>query len=307
MAYIRKRHWVTYHSKKCKMYLRNDFNFECAYCRMKEKDNVMGEQLFEKDHFVPRQSKAEWDVDAYHNMIYSCCKCNGTKSDQNIEMVLNPCKDDIYEGEHPHILRLGAKDHYKLQAVTAQGQQFIDSLKLNSRFYRKMRQAQAQNEEIRKKIYQLLNEYAKLPFSESDRNMKAYLKNGTLTDEEDDEFRCGISEAGEDVYEVLEKLKEKGIKYQLLFTDNDLDVSMEYCGNIYYCEIRVTDYAGTKKRGPVVEREKIKEWQKTGMACGVLYYYKELNIIELYIYPDEDEKKTGCDSRGRNVHKLRIL
>lgn len=35
------------------MYLRNDFRFECAYCRMKEKDNIMGEQVFEKDHFVP--------------------------------------------------------------------------------------------------------------------------------------------------------------------------------------------------------------------------------------------------------------
>ena len=51
MVYTRKRHWVTYYSEKCKMYLRNDFKFECAYCGMKEKYSVMGEQLFEKDHF----------------------------------------------------------------------------------------------------------------------------------------------------------------------------------------------------------------------------------------------------------------
>ena len=53
---------------------------------------------------------------------------------------------------------------------------------------------------------------------------------------------------------VRAALKEKGIKYKLLFTDNDLDVSVEYCGNTYYCEIRITDYTGTKKTGPVVDK-----------------------------------------------------
>ncbi len=289
MEYIRKRHWVNYYSEKCKMYLRNDFKFECAYCGMKEKDNVMGEGLFEKDHFISRQSDAKQDLDGYNNLIYSCCKCNRTKSDQNIKMILNPCKEDIYGGQHPNIRRLGAEDHYKLYGVTPQGQQFISSLKLNSRFYRKMRQTQAQNEEIRKAVVQLLEESSSLQFSEIHQKIKIYLENGTLTNEESDEFRCGISKAGEDVYEVLEKLKEMGIKYKLLFTDDDLDVSVEYCGNIYYCEIRVTDYSGMKKRSPVIKKEKKKEWQKTGNVCGVLYYYKEQGILNLYIYPDEEQ------------------
>ncbi|MCM1117800.1 MAG: HNH endonuclease [bacterium] len=288
MTYIRKRHWVTYNSEKCKMYLRNDFNFECAYCGMQEKDNVVGEQLFEKDHFVSRKSDVEWNVDCYDNLVYSCCKCNRTKSDQNIEMILNPCKDDIYEGEHPHILRLGAENYYKLQGVTLQGKQFIDYLKLNSRYYRKIRQIQAQNEEIRKTIYKVLNESSDLRFSEIDWQIKAYLENGTLIKEKSDEFRCGTSKAGEDLYAVLEKLKEKGIKYKLLFADDDLDLRVEYCGSTYYCEIRVTDYAGMKRRGPIVEREKKAEWLKTGNACGVLYFYKEQDIIYLYIYPDEE-------------------
>lgn len=181
----------------------------------------------------------------------------------------------------------GAEDHYKLYGVTPQGQQFISSLKLNSRFYRKMRQTQAQNEEIRKAVVQLLEESSSLQFSEIHQKIKIYLENGTLTNEESDEFRCGISKAGEDVYAVLEKLKEMGIKYKLLFTDDDLDVSVEYCGNIYYCEIRVIDYSGMKKRSPVIKKEKKKEWQKTGNVCGVLYYYKEQDILNLYIYPDE--------------------
>ena len=288
MVYIRKRHWVTYNSEKCKMYLRNDFQFERAYCGMKERDNVIGEGLFEKDHFVSRQLDVAWNLDSYGNMVYSCCKCNGTKSDQNIEIILDPCKDDIYGGQHPHIRRLGAENHYKLYGVTPQGQQFIDDLKLNSRFYRKMRQTQAQNEEIRREIYQLLDKSSDFQSSGIVRKIEAYLENGTLIDERSDEFRCGTSKAGEDVYRVLEKLKERDIKYELLFADDDLDVRVEYCGNIYDCEIRVTDHAGTEKRGPIVKREKKKAWLKTGNVCGVLYYYKEQDIMDLYIYPDEE-------------------
>ncbi len=291
MVYTRKRHWVTYYSEKCKMYLRNDFKFECAYCGMKEKYSVMGEQLFEKDHFVSRKSNVEWDVNRYDNMVYSCCKCNGTKGAQNIEMILDPCKDDIYDGEHPHIRKLGAEEHYRLQAVTTQGQQFMDDLKLDSQFYRKMRRMQAENEEMRKTIWQLLEQSPNLQISGIDRKIKIYLQNGTLAEEESNEFRCGTSKAGEAIYAVLKKLKEKGIKCKLLFWDDDLDISVEYCGNTYYCEIRVTDYTGTKKTGPIVDREKIKEWQKTGYNCGVLYYYKEHDIMNLYIYPDKEREE----------------
>ena len=149
-------------------------------------------------------------------------------------------------------------------------------------------QTQAQSEQIRKMIYQLLGESPSLQSPEIAGENKAYLDNGTLIDEESEEFRCGVSKAGEEIYTVLEKLKEKNIKYKLLFTDDDLDVRVEYCGKTYYCEIRVTDYAGMKKRGPVVEREKKKEWQKTGNVCGVLYYYKVQDIMNLYIYSEEE-------------------
>ncbi len=29
----------------------------------------------------------------------------------------------------------------------------------------------------------------------------------------------------------------------------------------------------------------------TKKVCGILYYYKKMDIIDLYIYPNEDEKK----------------
>ena len=96
MDYRRKKRWVTYHHIKCKMYLCNDFRFECTYCRMREQDTgVLGEEYFEKDHFVARASGVEVDLDAYDNMVYACSKCNGKKSNKSVELLLDPCKDDI--------------------------------------------------------------------------------------------------------------------------------------------------------------------------------------------------------------------
>ena len=62
MDYKRTRHWAKYDSDKCKMYLRNDFHFECAYCRMREQDNAAGEKIFEKDHFISKKTESRQDL-----------------------------------------------------------------------------------------------------------------------------------------------------------------------------------------------------------------------------------------------------
>ena len=42
---------------------------------MREQDTgVLGEEYFEKDHFVARASGVEVDLDAYDNMVYACSK-----------------------------------------------------------------------------------------------------------------------------------------------------------------------------------------------------------------------------------------
>lgn len=287
MDYRKKKHWVKYHSGKCKMYLRNDFRFTCAYCGMKEQDNIAGELNFEKDHFVARSSEIEIDLDDYDNMVYSCCKCNGTKSDQNLKLILNPCKDDIYEGESPVIKKLGAENHYMLQALTAQGQAFIDSLKLNSRYYRKMREKQERNNEIRELIFNLLDENGLVYMSETVEKLKVCLENGSCYDEKSDEFRCGISKAGEDLFGVLKILEKKKIEYRLIFADNDLDVVLDFCGNTYYCELKVSDYAGRQRRNPQVNVDKKRAWLNTGNHCGILYYYKSVDALVLFICSDE--------------------
>ena len=110
---------MRYHHLKCKMYLRNDFRFECAYCRMREQDTgILCEKYFEKDHFIARNSKSDIDLDSYDNMVYACSKCNGTKADKDTELLLNPCKDDIYLGSTPHVKNLGKNGQYQLVGNT---------------------------------------------------------------------------------------------------------------------------------------------------------------------------------------------
>lgn len=66
---------------------------------MREQDTgILCEKYFEKDHFIARNSKSDIDLDSYDNMVYACSKCNGTKADKDTELLLNPCKDDIYLG-----------------------------------------------------------------------------------------------------------------------------------------------------------------------------------------------------------------
>lgn len=292
MDYIRKKHWVKYQSPKCKVYLRNDFQFTCAYCGMREQDNIAGEQYFEKDHFIPKQTPVECDLDSYNNMVYACSKCNGRKTDQQLNLILDPCKDNIYGGESPHIRRLGEENQFKLQALTTQGEMFINSMQLNSRFYRKMREKQEGHKRTRKNILELLQDKTiQLPRNIAN-GLKMYLEDSP-DQEKSDEFRCGISNAGEGMYNVLLKLQEKQINHYLCLEDDDLDVLIEYGKNTYYCEIRINEYTGAQKRGPRIKAQKYETWLSTGKKCGILYYYKNKDILELYLC--EETGLRQCD------------
>ncbi len=290
MDYKRKRHWVKYRSDKCKMYLRNDFRFECAYCRVREQDNACGEAYFEMDHFVPRGSSEENDSDSYDNIVYSCEKCNRTKSNQNISLILDPCRDDIYGGDNPHIRKTGAENQYRLQAVTEKGQAFIDALQLNSRFYREARQKQEKNEYVRNAMITLLKDNFTDNVPEAVLTLIKYLddvEESFLTDE----FRCGFSKAGERLYLVLKELEKRGIIHQLLLGDDDLDITLEWQGNTYYCEVLTSDFMGTDGRKPRILNEKAEAWEKSGKDCGVLCYYGNTGVLKLFMF----QSKKGLD------------
>lgn len=283
MIHSRKRHWVKYRSEKCKLYLRNDFHFKCAYCEVREQDNpTMQETAFEKDHFVSKFTDVPWDVDDYSNMVYACQKCNGTKSDQNVTLLLDPCKDDIYEGEHPHVQKMGEEQNYRVIGLTDKGKQFIESLQLNSGYYRQMRRKQFEKRYVREQISKFLDVLAPTDSREKSA-VENYVDMLVECDETDDQFRCGISKAGEQLYQILLDLKEKQIPYRLLLEHDDLDVEIQFQGRTYWCEVKCSDYEGEDGRGPRLKEEKRKAWEAYAQPCGVLYYYQKVGQLELHV------------------------
>lgn len=142
MEFVRKKRYVRYHNPKCKTYLRIDFGFQCAYCKTSEKEVIIGEKAFEKDHFKPQLKFTDSeDVHKYENLYYSCSLCNGKsgKSDYWDESLLNPCKDNIY-GEDNHIAEPDEESRdFKLRRITDRGERYIEVFNLNQKDHRIIR------------------------------------------------------------------------------------------------------------------------------------------------------------------------
>lgn len=295
MDYRRKKRWVRYNHIKCKMYLRNDFRFECAYCRMREQDTgVLGEDNFEKDHFVAKASGVDIDLDAYDNMIYSCSKCNGNKSDKSIELLLNPCKDDIYLGSNPHVKNLGKNGQYQLIGNTMEGWQYIDALQLNSKFYREMRERQEQDDEANNELKKFLNEISKRTDIPDDliQRFKLLLGKNFLfqtNDQQNFVFRCGHSKAGQAFRDVLDILEKRSVPHELLFADKDVDIKIQYNGKEYLCEIVLNDKAKKPVRCIHVKKVQRESWIAVGDNYGILYYYMKTGRLEFYSVDGENE------------------
>lgn len=76
----RTKKYADYHSYK--PYLKLDFHSRCAYC------NLLDTQIttpYEVDHFIPEDTFKHERPElrkTYENLVYSCKKCNGAKSNQ---------------------------------------------------------------------------------------------------------------------------------------------------------------------------------------------------------------------------------
>lgn len=295
MDYQRKKRWVRYNHIKCKMYLRNDFHYECAYCRMREQDTgVLGEAYFEKDHFIARTSGIDMDLDSYDNMIYACSKCNGTKSNKSSELLLNPCTDNIYLGENPHVKNLGKNGQYQLIGNTVEGKQYIDTLQLNSKFYREMRERQEQTKVSENELQELVNEIVGRKDMPDDlmRKLKSLVYNNFLSqtgNQEDIAFRCGNSKAGLAFQHILKELDVLAISYELQFADKDIDIKIQYKGQEYLCEVVLNDTAEKPVRCIHVKEEKKENWMSVNGNHGILYYYMKTGRLELYSVGEENE------------------
>lgn len=294
MDYVRKKRWVRYQHLKCKMYLRNDFRFECAYCRMREQDTgILCEEYFEKDHFVARNSKSDIDLDSYDNMVYACSKCNGTKSDKGTELLLNPCKDDIYLGPNPHVKNLGKNGQYQLISNTPEGWQYINSLQLNSKFYRELRKRQEQADKDDEELKVLINkisDWEDIPDNLL-KKLEVLVHNnfGIQTDnQQNPAFRCGQSKAGYAFQEVMNILNNLSIPHELQFAENDLDITICYKGTKYLCEIVLNDKAEKPVRNIRIKKEQRESWETVDGDYGVLYYYMKTGRLEFYSVDKEN-------------------
>ncbi len=293
MDHIRKKRWVRYSHIKCKMYLRNDFRFECAYCRMRERDaGSLLEDYFEKDHFIARTSRTDIDIDAYDNMIYACAKCNGTKSNKSIEVLLDPCKDNIYSGSNPHVVSLGKEGEYQLRGNTPEGWQYIDSLKLNSKFYRELRRKQEQADSGNRELRNLLQEITDLvdiPDVLLQRLEELLRRNYLISMDQEQtvSYKCGRSRAGEAFQEVIRILNSLSVTNELLFAANDLDIKIQYRGCKYLCEIRLNCDAEKPVKEVRMEGEQLASWRAAEGHYGVLYYYMKTGRLEFHVLSGE--------------------
>ena len=76
----------------------------------------------------------------YPNLYYSCTSCNNKKD--AVILSLNPCSDDIFGGEHPHVLGGTPETEFVLEGASPEGNAYIMALELNSRHHILLRKSQ---------------------------------------------------------------------------------------------------------------------------------------------------------------------
>lgn len=248
MDYERKKRWIKYSHIKCKMYLRNDFRFECAYCRIREQDTgAVGKAALKRIIFL----------------------------------------QNIYSGDSPHVKNLGKSGQYQLSGNTIEGRQYIKNLKLNSKFYREMREKQDRANKDDYELEKLMKEIS----DDSDVPQYLLLKLRALicnnysihrNNQQDSAFRCGHSKAGQAFQEVLDILDNLSVSYTLLFAENDIDIKVQYNGKEYLCEIVLNDSTEKPVRDIHVKKEQRESWLAEDGEHGIMYYYMKTGRLEFY-------------------------
>jgi hypothetical protein len=111
-----------------KDWLRDEFQFRCAYCLHREAWERRGWRVFQADHIIP-QSVDESKINQYNNLVYCCDSCNGFKSDK---VIPDPCRWPY--GEHYRFEPDGT-----VTALTKLGELYIEVLALDEAHLVKLR------------------------------------------------------------------------------------------------------------------------------------------------------------------------
>lgn len=260
MDYERKRRNVTYHSASCKMYLRHDFKHRCAYCGVIEEFKSpipeVADESFEKDHFIPQHDNPP-APHGYSNLYYACTRCNNKKD--AISLPLDPCADDIFSGEAPYIEGGTADVNYLLSSESAEGNEYIASLGLNSRYHVTIREEQEAwlraHEESERILQELQDKQALDP---EDLKLMA-IRLGISSHADPYKHLCGGSEYAIHFAEACRYLESNGYQPEIKFSENELDITAVIGGTTYWGTVRISDTVKDchLKTAILSEREKI--------------------------------------------------
>ncbi len=122
-ARLERLHCPTGYSdyKSFKPWLRDEFQFQCAYCLWREAWCADGDGSFSVDHLRPQELRPDLSCE-YNNLIYACCRCNSAK--RNRSMPVDPCADGW--GNH-----LRSNSDGTVHALTPAGLEIIEVCRLN--------------------------------------------------------------------------------------------------------------------------------------------------------------------------------
>lgn len=288
MEYQRKFRWANYETPKCKLYLRNDFSHECAYCKLQEKEvGFVDANYFEIDHFRPQSDDDQgFNPHLYSNLYYACEKCNGEKSDTWSEMLLDPCKEDVFSGVHPAVIGGYESDSlYKYTAQNDKGDYYIDTFKLNSRYHIRIRKRRINRQNNIHQIDVLIDEILhKLESKKELVNFEQLVKQLDQLRISKRKELSGLSR--DENFELVEEyLNIRGIKNSIILEEYNMDIKIKREEVSYYCELMIDDSDNDNEiKIKFLDIEKLKIWfEKLRYQFGILYYYSKLD--ELYFYP----------------------
>ena len=269
MDYKRKRRNVTYHSASCKMYLRHDFKHRCAYCGVTEEFmapvSEIADKFFEKDHFSPQHDNQP-ALHEYSNLYYSCTRCNNKKD--AISLPLDPCVDDIFSGEAPRIKGGTADVNYVLLSESTEGNEYIASLGLNSRYHVTIRKEQEAwlraHEESERILLELQDKQALDP---DDMKLMA-LRLGISSQANPYKHLCGGSEYAVNFADACHLLESKGYQPEIKFAENDLDITAVIGGITYWGTMRISNSV----KACHIKTEVLRERKKVNAPYGIFTF-----------------------------------
>ncbi|MEC0210990.1 hypothetical protein P4H70_18785 [Paenibacillus ehimensis] len=332
--FIRRKRYVTYKDKRCRKYLRIDFDYKCAYCGSNEAEFIVGYKAFQIDHFIPQNLASmypEVDLDKYDNLYYSCEMCNSVtgKSGKWDSDLLDPCKDNIYSGENHHI-----EYGVRLKHLTQHGKKFIETLNLNSLEHRRVR-------EVREEFFSCLRE-KEIEIVRMLENLDLLEKqigsNPSITDSRDALLRLleQTKEESKGKYyfvksdelfdhpqeKIFENVLSKYVSFSKIYYDYDLDYEIVFEGNnTIWCSFHIRETVNFNSHNTKKIRlssAQIRDWKAHILPKPIvimvldesnnkIYYCNALDIIEndfsaerefitFYIRKDSELCETNADN-----------